>query len=93
VIEIAPSFFFALSIERQIGDERCVPVDERNDRIGEVEPELGGDDAELAGLEIPLDRLLQLRSRLEEERELEADDRVLLSILVRLEMMTRMETT
>ena len=76
MIQIAP-FFFALSIERQIGDERWVPVDDDDGRSGEVERELAGefgcDDDEPAGLDVPLDRLLQLRRRID-QRQLEPDD-------------------
>lgn len=50
-----------------------MPVDERDDRIGEVERELGGDEAELAELQATLEGLRQLRGRIA-RRQLEPDD-------------------
>ncbi len=84
---------FALSIGRRIGDERWVPMDGRNERSVEVGRELGseleGDEAELAQIRATLERLRQLRRRINEGR-LEADDRALLLALVDEEMMERM---
>jgi len=69
----------------QIGDERWVAVDERDDRIGEVERELGSelgrDDAELAQMQATLDRLRELRRRIG-QRQLESDDWALLRALI-----------
>jgi hypothetical protein len=65
-----------------------VPTDVRDDQIEEIERELAGElecDDELAELDIPLDRLLELRRRID-QGQLEPDDRALLSVLIRLEM-------
>lgn len=63
-----------------------MPVDRRDDRIGESEREfareLGRDDAELVRLEVMLDRLRQLRHRID-QRQLEPDDWALLGALMR----------
>lgn len=56
-------------------------VAERDDRIGEVERELGRDDDEPAGLDVPLDRLRQLQRRIN-QRQLEPDDWALLLALL-----------
>ncbi len=62
-----------------------MPVDGRDGRIGELEREfareLGRDDAELARLEVMLDRLRQLRHRID-QRQLEPDDWALLGALL-----------
>ena len=71
-----------------------MPVDWRDDRVGELEGELVGEDAALAGLkegatleqlEVTLDRLRQLRDRAE-QRQLEPEDWALLSALLGAEM-------
>ena len=67
-----------------------MPADWRDDRIAELERELAREDAELAmkdgatpeRLEVTLDRLRQLRHRID-QRQLEHDDWVLLGALVR----------
>lgn len=68
-------------------------MDGRDDRSGEVGrelgSELGGAEAELAESRATLERLRQLRRRIDEGR-LEPDDRALLSALIRLEIMERM---
>ena len=62
-----------------------MPVDERDDRMGEVERELGGelgrDDAELAQIQATLERLRELRRRIG-QRQLEPDDWALLLALI-----------
>jgi hypothetical protein len=72
----------------QIGDERWVPIAERDERIGEVEPELGSergrDDAELAQIQATLERLRELHRRLGEGR-LESGDWALLRALIQAE--------
>ena len=82
MVHIAPSFFFALSIRTQIGDERSVAANWRDERIAERERELAREDAELAVLEVTLDRLRQLRDRID-QRQLELDDWALIDALVR----------
>ena len=71
-----------------------MPVDWRDDRVGELERELVGEDAALAGLqegatleqlEVTLDRLRQLRDRAK-QRQLEPEDWALLSALLQAEM-------
>ncbi len=68
-------------------------MDGRDDRSGEVGRELGseigGAEAELAESRATLERLRQLRRRIDEGR-LEPDDRALLAALIRLEIMERM---
>jgi hypothetical protein len=67
-----------------------VPADWRDDGIAELERELAREDADLATkdsatpaqLEVTLDRLRQLRRRID-QRQLEHDDWVLLGALVR----------
>jgi hypothetical protein len=70
-----------------------VPKDGRDDRRREVGrergSELGGYEAELAQIRGTLERLRQLRRRIDEGR-LEPDDRALLLALIRQEMMERM---
>ena len=71
-----------------------MPTDGRDERGGEVGLELGseceGDEAELAQLQALLERLRQLRRRIDEGRQLEPDDRALLRALVEQEMLGRM---
>ena len=68
-------------------------MDGRDNRSGEagreLGSELGGDEAELTEIRVTLERLRQLRSRIDEGR-LEPDDRALLAALVRQEIMERM---
>jgi hypothetical protein len=68
-------------------------MDGRDDRSGEVGRELGseleGDEAELAQIRATLERLRQLRRRIDEGR-LEPDDRALLRALIQQEIMERM---
>ena len=65
-----------------------MPVDERDVRVGEVARELGNelgrDEAELAELRATLERLYELRRRIDQGR-LEPDDRALLRALVQAE--------
>jgi hypothetical protein len=77
--------FFLLSIGAQIGDECWVPMDGRDDQIGEVERELKGelgrDEAELAELQATLKRLGELRRRIA-QGQLEPGDLALFQALV-----------
>jgi hypothetical protein len=86
----------ALSIRTQIGDERAVPTNSRDPRIAELELEFARDDADIAlakkddaatleQLEARLDRLRQLRDRID-QRQLEPEDWALLRALIREEM-------
>lgn len=65
-----------------------MPVDERDDRSGQVErelaDELGRDEAELAQIQATLKRLYELRRRIDQGR-LEPDDRALLRALIQAE--------
>jgi anti-sigma28 factor (negative regulator of flagellin synthesis) len=68
-------------------------MDERGDRVAEVERGLVGelerDDAELAQIRATLERLRELRRRIDEGR-LEPDDRALLRALIEQEILERM---
>lgn len=71
-----------------------MPTDVRDDQAEEIERELGGElecDDERAVLDVPLDRLLELRRRID-EGQLEPDDWALLRVLIQLEIMV-MERT
>ena len=65
-----------------------MPVDELDDRIGEVERDLGGeldgDVAELAQLRATLERLYEVRRRIDQGR-LEPDDLALFRALIQAE--------
>ncbi len=73
-----------LSIGEQICDEQRVPVDDRDDRSGEVERELRRDEAELAQIQATLERLREIHHRLGQGR-LESDDRAFLRALIQAE--------
>ena len=68
-------------------------MDGRGERSGavrrELGSELGDDETELAQIRATLERLRQLRRRIDEGR-LEADDRALLLALIEQEIMERM---
>jgi len=75
-----------------------MPVDGRDDRVGELEPQLVGVDTVLAGLkenatpeqlQDMLDRLREVLHRAK-QRQLEPDDWPLLNVLLREEMRRRM---
>lgn len=61
-----------------------MPVDERDDRSGEVEGELRRDEAELAQLQATLKRLREIHHGLCQGR-LESDDRAFLRALIQAE--------
>jgi hypothetical protein len=64
--------------------------DDRSGDVGrELGSELGGDEVELAQIRATLERLRQLRRRVDEKR-LEPDDRALLLALIQQEIMERM---
>lgn len=74
-----------------------MPADGRDDRVGELEPQLVGVDAALAGLkedatpeqlQETLDRLRQVLHRAK-QRQLEPNDWLLLKVLLREEMRRR----
>ena len=92
-------FFFALSIRRQIGDERSVPANWRDDQVAELARELAREDAELAvkdgdvaavaALDATPEQLEVTLDRLRQlhhridQRQLEPDDWALLAALIR----------
>ncbi len=86
MIQIAP--FFLLSIGTQISDERCMAMDSRDDRVGDVElAALAGlkEGATPEQLQDTVDRLRQILERTD-QRQLEPEDWTLLAALIRAEM-------
>jgi hypothetical protein len=77
-----------LSIRTPLGDERCMPVDSRDDLLGELElAALVGlkEGATLEQLQDTLDRLRQVLHRAK-RRQLEPDDWALLTAVIQAEM-------